>query len=105
MSAYELLTGVRSPLWHARTGRKGWLGNFTFSQCRAIFNRGTGAIRGTVSVMEEDVPLQGDEAWPEVDDAHTVWGTSIVMLRAEERVTAASFHLREFCDSARMRSV
>ena len=71
--------------------RSGWLVTFTFSQCKGIFNHGTGAIRAKLTMTEKDLPLQRDQRWSEVKDPDGAWESSVAMLRIEKTVVAESF--------------
>lgn len=48
--------------------RKGWLGTFTFAQCRGIFNLGTGVMRAKAIITDKDIPLQRDASWQDIGD-------------------------------------
>jgi hypothetical protein len=72
--------------------RKGWLGTFSLSQCRGIFNRGTGTMFGKVVLTDRDLPLQRDATWHELDgDPDAVWNSSSAMVLVERAVAADSF--------------
>jgi hypothetical protein len=75
--------------------RKGWLGTFSFSQCRGIFNRRTGTLRAKVTLTDKDLPLRRDESWTEVDDPDAAWEASVNMFRIEALVGPDSFTFSE----------
>jgi hypothetical protein len=86
---------VRSLACTYTVERKGWLGTFSFSQCRGIFNRGTGTMRAKVTLTDKDIPLHRDETWPEVNDPDTIWETSAAMILLEKGTSPDSFTFSE----------
>ena len=71
--------------------RKGWLGTFSFAQCRGIFNRGTGTMRAKLTLTDRDIPLNRDESWSELKDPDSVAEGSGALLVIEKRVGPDSF--------------
>lgn len=71
--------------------RTEWLGTFSFSNCRGIFNRGTGTMLTKVYLTDKDIPLKRDPSWVEVQNPQLLWGTSIPMVRVERGIGPDSF--------------
>ncbi len=73
--------------------RTGWLGTFSFSQGRGIFNRGAGTIRARVAITDKDLPLRRDDSWSSVDNPDAVWeaAAKTPMLRIEKDIGPESF--------------
>lgn len=71
--------------------RMGWLGTFSFAQCRGIFNRGTGIMHTKVTLTDRDIPLNRDESWSVLNDPDAVAESSGTLLVVERRVGPDSF--------------
>lgn len=82
---------VRSMTCTYTVERKGWLGAFSFSQCRGILNLGAGTLRAKATLTDKDLPLRRDESWSELDDPDTAWEASVNMLRIEALAGPDSF--------------
>lgn len=96
---------VRSMACTYTVERKGWLGTFSFSQCRGIFNRGTGTLRAKVTLTDKDLPLRRDEGWSELDDSDPAWEASVAMLRIEALTdpNRDQVHHRRIADPMKLR--
>lgn len=71
--------------------RRGWLGTFTFSQGRSIFNRNTGVMRAKVRLTDKDIPLERGVDWTEVADPDRIAETSGAILVIEKGTGPESF--------------
>jgi hypothetical protein len=71
--------------------RTEWLGTFSFSSCRGIFNRGTGTMLTKVALTDKDIPLKRDPSWVEVQDPQAVLANSTLMIRVDRGIGPDSF--------------
>jgi len=71
--------------------RTEWLGTFTFSSCRGIFNRGTGTMLTRIALTDKDIPLKRDPSWVEVQDPQAVLANSTLMIRVDRGIGPDSF--------------
>ncbi len=82
---------VRSMVCTYTVRRTEWLGTFSFSSCRGIFNRGTGTMLTKVTLTDKDIPLKRDPSWLEVQNPQAVWANSTLMIRVERGIGPDSF--------------
>jgi hypothetical protein len=84
---------VQSLVFSYTAERRGWLGAFSFSQCRGILNRGTGTLRAKATLTNKDLPLRRDESWSELGGHDAAWAASGAVLTIEVLAGPDSFTL------------